>query len=1612
MSAVRFLLALVALMVAALVSFAVPEAPVPTTPVPLPFVAHEPAIPEREVLDPDRLAPPVSASARQLPEDWPRFDPVNAGGSLDETQAMLTGELDLVLEGSAASEICDDPKPSASAVDEFEQQPEIAEARRLREEARRRREAEEEEEQRRSLEEFGLTDEERAAREEQRRREEEEFERLITEIDEEVDKGCGPFAAPPPVPEPDPDDPGPVPTTTPDPESQPPDPPQPGYRLTTPDGKPLERVVVGQSINVELRVTPEEASIPGRLGGTRELEFIEVTLISEGGEEQTIRLWRAEQPSPDGLIRFVSKEPVSIAARVNGNLLPGTIEGLDLDLRGEEGSPDQLSETIRIRSGQNVQGGFTTFVLYGKQITAAIAEVMHAIDVVEEQLQIERRFVLELIEDAAGDEEVLADLRGWLQRIDDQLVVLGEARQLAEYEYNEEYKLVLSSTLLQTVIVPGANGWEISEANPLRTGMGGIRGTGDILFAERKRLDEKYKGRAMVQRAAFDTIEQYLSTSYSLFSHITLGAPAFTLITGLDEFGKQGSRVWALVEIGSGVALTVVAIKLPGSVASYIDEGRLLPSKNLEYLSTPRQGGKPGRLGETRVYEGTPQRPVRSLPGEAPRAPRTPGAGGQGRTVVDGDGNVRYGAGVESAGGRLTPGRRGLDAEDVRMWRQRESPRNPREINETNELISGMDEAVANARQRGVPDDVIDGVLAEARRVDPETGLPAYRLEPAEGFVSSRLEWEIATRNRERILVSADERRQLVFNSTLPEAAATPEHLARVEVVDVVRLESVITKSRLEAEGKPQIWTPEEVRYGRTIERRLEAGEDLASAKTLTDLGEDVYGPGLRPVFGPDDLTAVRTTFDGRPLRIAPEAPAQPRGPAGPREPTQPREPAGPRRADPDADDAPTVDPAAPTERIDSAEAPTIEPSELPTQPPTERMGPADRAAALEDANPTQRLDPTERLVDPDAPTERIDPTERFVDPDAPTERIEGRALTERLDPPGEPAAGAARPADVRPLASAEEYQALVARQSAGQPVDLGDVARPGIARVTDEGIQVAQGAGRWEQARPDDWLDVFVPGNAKLPEGIDIVVLETNVPVEVVRQANLLSSRGRSGSNPDGVEIAVRHGGPQGAEIPQWTRVRVRARDTDAPTSVVRGQIELQLDNLRSQGVNTSALEQAIAPLPPADRLRVIENPAARARAIETGVAIPPRQPAEFIADDPAGFLRSVYGNDAASARAYEIAIRELGPENVHGVAGSYAQGSPRVRSWPDDIGYVDARTLDKLTTDIPPSVLESLPPRVQELHARLRELGGGDGLPSDLDVAVGRSVERKTLAAVGAKIFEETGVLVEFTPGARSVPPRASAAVETPTPAVVDPALDPTAVGGPSGRAGAAPRLEPLTPGGGWREDLDTPVKDASSSIEILIQSRGGSTGPVLELLSLNYGQPVVLRTGELILEPIDDLDAETRIRIEQIRAGARAGAPSLVLEGFCLQLQRAVPEAGTVYRIADRAVQQSGTPVGAILDAGRLLQDLGGLHPDTDPEDYFHSIRQWAIWVHEEGLDRGAFEAEFVEHVRRTFEAADHEWNSDVERRLNEFIPNRWNDVAAILQVAGRPVPETAQ
>lgn len=131
---------------------------------------------------------------------------------------------------------------------------------------------------------------------------------------------------------------------------------------------------------------------------------------------------------------------------------------------------------------------------------------------------------------------------------------------------------------------------------------------------------------------------------------------------------------------------------------------------------------------------------------------------------------------------------------------------------------------------------------------------------------------------------------------------------------------------------------------------------------------------------------------------------------------------------------------------------------------------------------------------------------------------------------------------DFPPLASAAAYADLVARQAERGSVSLEGLARPGIATYDAEKATwvVLQGAGRLEKARPSDWLDLFVEAGTAVPE--DARIAARGVAAECVRDANLLSSRGRDGANPELVGLLT-----QGRV---FDRVFVLRRDAEAPTS------------------------------------------------------------------------------------------------------------------------------------------------------------------------------------------------------------------------------------------------------------------------------------------------------------------------------------------------------------------------------------------------------------------------------------------------------------------------------
>ncbi|MFA6029120.1 MAG: hypothetical protein WC969_04615 [Elusimicrobiota bacterium] len=131
-------------------------------------------------------------------------------------------------------------------------------------------------------------------------------------------------------------------------------------------------------------------------------------------------------------------------------------------------------------------------------------------------------------------------------------------------------------------------------------------------------------------------------------------------------------------------------------------------------------------------------------------------------------------------------------------------------------------------------------------------------------------------------------------------------------------------------------------------------------------------------------------------------------------------------------------------------------------------------------------------------------------------------------------------PAVLAQSASLPFYAGLLARQNAGETLDLSAVPRPGLASCDGGRFMLTQGSGRYEKLHAGEHMELFVPEDQPLPSGS--VVLERGVPGELAAAANLLSSRGKTGSNPVLVGIFT--------DGKTFVRVRAGREDIDAPLS------------------------------------------------------------------------------------------------------------------------------------------------------------------------------------------------------------------------------------------------------------------------------------------------------------------------------------------------------------------------------------------------------------------------------------------------------------------------------
>lgn len=196
--------------------------------------------------------------------------------------------------------------------------------------------------------------------------------------------------------------------------------------------------------------------------------------------------------------------------------------------------------------------------------------------------------------------------------------------------------------------------------------------------------------------------------------------------------------------------------------------------------------------------------------------------------------------------------------------------------------------------------------------------------------------------------------------------------------------------------------------------------------------------------------------------------------------------------------------------------------------------------------------------------------------------------------------------------------------------------------------------------------------------------------------------------------------------------------------------------------------------------------------------------------------------------------------------------------------------------------------------------------------------------------------------------------------------------------------------------------PTATAPPNVSAFIESLGVSTGEAFTLRVFNEGvSPAALSGAGLVVEPLQK-KAQEELRKPLGKLASRNPVTARV-SGYCLEFLRQPPDAGMLFRVASKELQEQFQPMRNVLQSSRALFDSGGLHPDSDAEPYFHSIRQWALWTIEQKFTQGSFEDAFLERTKKNFAAAGQRWTKEIETAVRGLVPNRWQDITAILEGA---------
>jgi len=218
----------------------------------------------------------------------------------------------------------------------------------------------------------------------------------------------------------------------------------------------------------------------------------------------------------------------------------------------------------------------------------------------------------------------------------------------------------------------------------------------------------------------------------------------------------------------------------------------------------------------------------------------------------------------------------------------------------------------------------------------------------------------------------------------------------------------------------------------------------------------------------------------------------------------------------------------------------------------------------------------------------------------------------------------------------------------------------------------------------------------------------------------------------------------------------------------------------------------------------------------------------------------------------------------------------------------------------------------------------------------------------------------------------------------------------------------------GDAWIDPGDAAVLQGvtrAARVHAYLTSLGTSTGEAFDVTIVNDTAAPVHLTGDgVVVEPIrKGSDTNERAGLQKAMATRGASVVTSKANAYCLEFKLNPPDQGSMFHVVDAATQRKYSAARDILHASRQLQASHQLQPDSDPQDYYHAIRQWAIWVEEQHFTtRAQYAQAFIERTKKNVVAVKQQWTKQMADTLDQLVPHRWDEIVKILRAAGHPVP----